>query len=461
MADNTRGGSQDGADPLIATDEVTYSGDTADVQLMRPVHVSGAEGSKTVDALTDATGLNVHVVGADLRTTATLDGVNDAITIALAGAVEAAFTSLGTPSLQATVQVELSLDGGTNWISGFGYWSSTQAQASSGLADSVLAVAGDSVFVGRNWAYGAAGATHARLRVSAFTAGSLDMAAVALTHPTGFDENTATLIMESGRPANVKPGNIDAHAAAENGLVTNARNEVYNGTTWDRVRGDTTNGLDVDVTRLPALAAGTNNIGDVDVLSLPALPAGTNNIGDVDVLTLPGVGGLAAHASPASGNPVYVAGRASAAIPTDVGADGDAAGMWTNRNGATVVLMAPHVGLNSDPWNLVHEGAQYTSAQTSTVLVAGGAGDKIVVTKVQIQAYATTAGTAILYFGTGAYSRGTNRALFDGEFAPSATLKPGVVLDGPFISGANGDDLLVTTTNALSITFSVWYYVVV
>jgi hypothetical protein len=53
------------------------------------------------------------------------------------------------------------------------------------------------------------------------------------------------------------------------------------------IGGDATNGLDVDVTRLPALAAGTNNIGDVDVLTLPSIPAGTNNIGDVDVLTLP------------------------------------------------------------------------------------------------------------------------------------------------------------------------------
>ena len=89
--------------------------------------------------------------------------------------------------------------------------------------------------------------------------------------------------------------------------------------------GDATNGLDVDVTRLPALPAGTNNIGDVDVLTVPADPfganadaavaagaagsiqaklrrvtqgledlkasivlaAGTNNIGDVDVLTVP------------------------------------------------------------------------------------------------------------------------------------------------------------------------------
>lgn len=34
------------------------------------------------------------------------------------------------------------------------------------------------------------------------------------------------------------------------------------------IGGDATNGLDVDVTRLPALAAGTNNIGDVDVLTV-------------------------------------------------------------------------------------------------------------------------------------------------------------------------------------------------
>lgn len=43
----------------------------------------------------------------------------------------------------------------------------------------------------------------------------------------------------------------------------------------------------VNVTNLPILPAGDNNIGNVDIVSLPALPAGTNNIGDVDVLTLP------------------------------------------------------------------------------------------------------------------------------------------------------------------------------
>mgnify|MGYP000555692682 CR=1 FL=1 len=274
----------------------------------------------------------------------------------------------------------------------------------------------------------------------------------------------------------------------------------------------------VDVVSLPALVAGSANIGDVDVLTVPAPLSTTgggteatalrvtvaNNSTGVVAVTQSGtwdevgindsgnsitvdqatgtnlhtvidsgtvtavtsitnavtVAGGAAHASPVSGNPNLVAGRASTAIPTDVGADGDAASLWTNRNGAVAVLQAPHIGLNSDPWNLLHEGAQYTAAQTSTVLVAGGAGDKIVVTQMQIQAFSTTAGTVVVYFGTGAFSRGTNRTIFDGEFKPSTTLAPGAILTGPFISGANGDDILVTTVGDIDITISCWYYII-
>ena len=227
-----------------------------------------------------------------------------------------------------------------------------------------------------------------------------------------------------------------------NQLVTASMGYVFDGTTWDRALGNATDGALVNL--------GANN--DVTVTgSLSSVTSITNAVT---------VAGGAAHASPASGNPNLVAGRASTAIPTDVGADGDAASMWTNRNGAQMVSNAPHIGLNSDPWNLVHEGVNYTTAQTSAVVITGGASEKIVVTQVQIQAYATTAGTAILYFGTGAYVRGTNRAIFDGEFAPSATLKPGVILQGPFIAGTNGDDLLFTSVGNISITISVWYYVV-
>jgi hypothetical protein len=445
MADNTRGGSQDGADPLIATDEVTHSGDTADVQLTRPVHVTGAEGSKTVVSITDDEGAMWVKDWWGQIPHAASDPADSGVTKIGGHATD--FEVTGLPPATGVVEND--------------------------RVNAALSLRGQQAVILTDRA-GNFIETNTVAHDAADAGGSLKI---------GGKANAAA-------PADVSANNdrVDAW------FLRNGAQVVNLSAAGSLIGGDVTNGLDVDVNRLPALPAGTNNIGDVDVVTLPsipagtnnigdvdiltiaagdnnignvdivtmpALPAGTNNIGDVDVLTLPGVGGLAAHASPASGNPVYVAGRASAVIPTDVGADGDAAAMWTNRNGATVVLMAPHVGLNSDPWALVHEGAQYTSAQTSTVLVAGGASEKIVVTKVQIQAFATTAGTAILYFGTGAYSRGTNRALFDGEFAPSATLKPGVVLDGPFISGANGDDLLVTTTNALSITFSVWYYVVV
>jgi hypothetical protein len=85
----------------------------------------------------------------------------------------------------------------------------------------------------------------------------------------------------------VAPGNTDGvSGSASNGFDVRSGTYAYNGATWDRVRGDTANGLDVDVTRLPALPAGTNNIGDVDVLTLPAIPAGNNNIGDVDIASI-------------------------------------------------------------------------------------------------------------------------------------------------------------------------------
>lgn len=306
-------------------------------------------------------------------------------------------------------------------------------------------------------------------------------------------------------------------AGNERGANVNGSGQLAVSVDNNPVLGASTNNIgDVDVLSLPAIPAGTNNIGDVDVLTLPALPAGTNNIGDVDVLTLPAlpagtnnigdvdvlsiaagdnnignvdiaslpnegqqtmansisvaiasdqsavevIGDIATDSPLGTNNPVAVGGRASTAVPSAVSADGDAVNIWTNRHGAPVVTQAPHVGMNGSPWDLVHEGAQYTSTQTSTVLVAGGASEKIVVTQIQIQAFGTTTFDLQVYFGTGAFSRGTSRTIFDGTFKPSSTSAPGVVMNGPFIAGANGDDILVTTSAAGSVTISVWYYVV-
>lgn len=53
---------------------------------------------------------------------------------------------------------------------------------------------------------------------------------------------------------------------------------------------DAANGLDVDVTRLPALPAGTNNIGDVDVVSVPAITKGTQGSTGLSVQDLKDAG---------------------------------------------------------------------------------------------------------------------------------------------------------------------------
>jgi hypothetical protein len=46
-------------------------------------------------------------------------------------------------------------------------------------------------------------------------------------------------------------------ASGSQSLLTYAKNQVFNGTTWDRMRGDTTNGVDVDVTRMPKTSSST------------------------------------------------------------------------------------------------------------------------------------------------------------------------------------------------------------
>ena len=178
-----------------------------------------------------------------------------------------------------------------------------------------------------------------------------------------------------------------------------------------------------------------------------------------DIRTTTKVEGPQARDVAVSDNPVIVGGRASDAVVTPVDADGDSIQLWVSRRGALMVGSMPHSVLDGAPYSLIHEGAQYTTTQTSTVLVAGGASEKLVVLDFQIQAFGTNAGDCILYFGTGAFARGTNRALFDGTWAPSATFPPGISRGGTWISGTNGDDLMVTTTGNLNVTFSVWYYV--
>lgn len=150
----------------------------------------------------------------------------------------------------------------------------------------------------------------------------------------------------------------DSTSNTDNELITAALGYLFNGTGWDRARGDITNGLDVDVTRvsgtvtvdseLPAAAALTDGFAN------PTVP-GVGAFGMVwDGSTwdrMPGtaeagvlVQGGAANDAPTDGNPVLVGERASTAVPTAVGSDGDVVFAWSDRRGARKVVMVDDAG---------------------------------------------------------------------------------------------------------------------
>lgn len=107
--------------------------------------------------------------------------------------------------------------------------------------------------------------------------------------------------------------------------------------------------------------------------------------------------------------------------------------------------------------------AQYTTTQTSTTIGPTVAStERLVVTYCQIQAGGTTAGELQVYFGTGAFSRGSSKTIFDGEFAPSSTSKPGFVAAPPVPwIGAADEELKVTDSAAINkLTVTIWYYII-
>lgn len=162
-------------------------------------------------------------------------------------------------------------------------------------------------------------------------------------------------------------------------------------------------------------------------------------------------------------NPLLLGGRASDALPTEVSADADAVWAWLLRCGAMMTAMLPHLGLVADPYTLTNKTAQYTTTQTGTALWTPASGKRLVITSYQIQAGGTTAGTVQLWFeaadGDTSYARGTDPAIFDGEFNPTSTTKPGVVQNGLWIASNVDRDLRVTDSAAINpLTVNVWGY---
>lgn len=271
------------------------------------------------------------------------------------------------------------------------------------------------------------------------------------------------------------------------------------------IGGDATNGLDVDVTRLPALAAGTNNIGDVDVLTVPANPFGADAdaasaTGSISAklrfiastgIPITGTVTVGSHAVTNAGTfATQVDGSALTAlqlIDDPVKADDAGFTVGTDKVMMSGLVAVAH-GSNPDaadaadavapianrhrvqfvigghPNVLTLKHTTITTAVTDAAIITVSSGTKIVVTRISfsLDNASTVFPTVLIGFGAtntptttgvlyshGGYPAGGSNTIGDGS--------------GILGIGADGDDLRITTTgnatgNGLQVTVS--YYTI-
>ena len=168
---------------------------------------------------------------------------------------------------------------------------------------------------------------------ASFTAGSSSMA------PAGaFYQTTATAnALTSGQQGMLQ-------ATAQRALFVNLRDasgtevSVGGGTQYDDDAVYAGDGAKVTMAGVVRRDANTTMAAsDGDVAPLQVNAAGALKV-DASGAAVP-VGGVAATDAAVSGNPVYTAGRASAAAPTDMSADGDVTPSWYLRNGAQATAL--------------------------------------------------------------------------------------------------------------------------
>lgn len=275
-----------------------------------------------------------------------------------------------------------------------------------------------------------------------------------------------------------------------------------------------------DSTGVVALAAGTNNIGDVDVLTVPA-PLSTTGNGtaatalrvtvasdSTGVLSVTESTTITDNAGFTDGaSKVFMAGFAFDEVAGTALTENDAAAARIDSKRAQVLVIedattrgrratvsaagavvvdgsavtqpvSGTVTANAGTGTMTVSAGQtphsvgvtmasvmlkVTTTQTSANIIAGTGGQRIYVSSITIATGGTTAGEVGIYWGTGtlatAVTNGT--VLFDGEFAPSATVRPGYAQSFPIPLGAvsaTGDNLRITTSAAMTVYVTVHYY---
>jgi hypothetical protein len=288
MADNV--GYTPGTGTLVASDEVTYSGDTTKVQLVKPVLVTGTEGSKT---LTELPGDGTYGLDVDVTRLPSLPAGTNAI---------------GTVVVSDGVQT-ISID-------------ASQSDGESNAANSLHTSSRSYVFNGTTWDRVRGDVTNGLdvdvTRLPALVAGTAYVGKVRITDGT----NDLT----------VDTVHSDGESSTENHLDVAAKQMLYNGATWDMMRGDITNGLDVDVTRVTGTVAVAGNV---------------------------------ASGSADSGNPVKMGGQARTTNRTAV-TDGQRTDFIADDLGRQIVVM-------NQVRDLVTQSTTTISTTTETTVLAAGA----------------------------------------------------------------------------------------
>jgi hypothetical protein len=216
----------------------------------------------------------------------------------------------------------------------------------------------------------------------------------------------------------------DAESNTENHIDVGSKLMGFNGTTWDRLRADITNGLDVDVTRLPSLVAGTAYVGKFRLTDGTLDSTLVDETGASAVDALP-IGGGTPHDSVNSGNPILNGHEAIAhgTNPTAVAA-ADRTKSYANRAGIPFVI-------GGHP-NIVSVEYYTTALQTDDDMIGAiSAGSKIIVTQIAVIASAANTVNASVRIGFG-----TATVPAQGASGAAGTAK--VILSHPNIPPGSG-----------------------
>jgi hypothetical protein len=322
------------------------------------------------------------------------------------------------------------------------------------------------------------------------TDGTTDAEVVPLA---GYNAQAVAIVDGSGAQITSFGGGTQYADGAVRGTATGTLSMGDDGTNIQSIKVDAAGELQVDVLTLPnvtigaAIPAGTNNIGDVDILSIAA---GTNLIGKVSIDQ---VTANANEVVTKTGSTTVVS-SITAALPTGTNSIGQVtANAGTNLNTSALNLETTQTAMSaklpatlgqkamaasmavvvasdqaSIPVTLatsahVWKSANYTSAQTGVNMWTPGASKKINLTHLGVSSYGTTAARVIIWIGaTGdtTYTAGTDQLVWAGSFAPSATAKPGAILNFTLPIQANTIDytLKITSDAAISLDISMYGY---